>query len=97
MSINNQEQPTRSWASYPAPGTSTDPHAPDRPVPSPGPGNRPQAGGHKWMMLLMCVPLVAFGIWQFVAGGDLRGLIAGVMCFAMMAVMHLSMGGSHKH
>lgn len=53
-------------------------------------------GMHKWMMLLMCLPLVLFGAWQLISGGGARGLLSGLACVAMMAVMHLAMGGHGK-
>jgi hypothetical protein len=49
------------------------------------------------MMLLMCLPLVAIGLWQFATGGGWVALIGGLACFGMMAVMHLGMGSSHRH
>jgi hypothetical protein len=49
------------------------------------------------MMLLMCLPLVAIGLWQFANGGGWGSLLGGLACFGMMAVMHLGMGSSHRH
>ena len=47
----------------------------------------------------MCLPLVAVGIWSFASGANPGGLIAGLLCMGMMAVMHLGMGRgkSHRH
>lgn len=70
----------------------------------PRPAQQQQAGHglHKWMMLLMCVPLLLLGVWQLTTGGGSRGLLLGLVCVAMMAVMHLAMGGhgrggGHRH
>jgi len=49
------------------------------------------------MMLLMCLPLVAIGVWQFASGAGFGALLGGLACFGMMAVMHLGMGSSHRH
>ncbi|GAA2181187.1 hypothetical protein GCM10009785_15060 [Brooklawnia cerclae] len=58
------------------------------------PGRSP----HKWMMLLMCVPLVLIGIWQFATGGGAAGLFGGLACMGMMLAMHAVMGGAgHQH
>lgn len=100
MSLNSQEKATPEWSSYPDTAAS----GPDRSVQDNDPGklanDRQEAsrhGGHRWMMLLMCLPLVAFGLWQFAAGGGWAPLLGGLGCFAMMAVMHLGMGSSHRH
>ncbi|MCC2592512.1 hypothetical protein LKO27_03635 [Tessaracoccus sp. OS52] len=54
-------------------------------------------GGHKWHMLLMCLPLVAIGLWSLFSGGGGRGLLVGLACMAMMMVMHKFMGSGHRH
>ena len=99
MSVNNQEKASPKWPTYadPAPAADRafddhDPHA--RPE---GPEGAPKHGGHRWMMLLMCLPLVAIGLWQFANGGGWVALLSGLACFGMMAVMHLGMGSSHRH
>lgn len=54
-------------------------------------------GMHKWMMLLMCIPLVAIGLWTVINGGGFGGLVSGLLCMGMMMAMHLFMGGQGKH
>lgn len=101
MSVDNQ-QPAQSWPGYPKPGTTSGPgttsdpgllHHPEAPATAP----RRTMGGHGWMMLLMCVPLVAIGLWQLATGAGFQGLIGGLMCFGMMAAMHVLVGRNHKH
>lgn len=97
MSVNNQNKTSPEWSTYPDPASA----AADRSVhdhdPQKHPQNAPTHGGHRWMMLLMCLPLVAIGVWQFATGGGWAPLLGGLACFAMMAVMHLGMGSSHRH
>lgn len=100
MSVNNQEKQSSEWPTYPGPGaaeidrTAQDQDSRTQPV---GHQVAPKHGGHRWMMLLMCLPLVAIGLWQFASGGGWGALIGGLVCFGMMAVMHLGMGSSHRH
>lgn len=71
-----------------------DPHAGHTPAQHAG------HGAHKWMMLLMCLPLVLLGVWSFASGGGGGALLGGLVCMGMMAVMHLGMGGmgkGHRH
>lgn len=100
MSVNNQEKQSPEWSTYPGPDSAeTDQTAQDHdPHTHPG-GSQGAAkhGGHRWMMVLMCLPLVAIGLWQFANGGGWGALIGGLVCFGMMAVMHLGMGSSHRH
>lgn len=100
MSVNNQEKALPEWSTYPGPtpaevDRSADDH--DSHTHPQGPQQASGHGGHLWMMLLMCLPLVAIGLWQFAIGGGWRALLGGLACFAMMAVMHLGMGSSHRH
>ncbi len=90
----------QGWTNYttartPAPGEPQDPsghHHPD------SHGGRTGRGGHKWMMLLMCAPLVLIGIWALASGAGGGALIGGLLCMGMMAFMHLGMGGKgHRH
>ena len=83
MSVNNQEKTSPEWSSYPDPASA----AADRTVHDRAPATPPQGphaskhGGHCWMMLLMCLPLVGIGFWQFATGGGWVALIAGLACF----------------
>ena len=100
MSLNNQEKPSPGWTTYPDPASPAADGAVHEHDPKPHPQGSPDAsnhGGHRWMMLLMCFPLVAIGLWQFATGGGLGALLGGLACFGMMAVMHLGMGSSHRH
>lgn len=62
-----------------------------------GSAHQSHGGSHKWMMLVMCLPLVAVGIWSLVNGGGVGRLIAGLACMAMMMLMHRSTGTGHRH
>ena len=97
MSVDNQNKTSPEWSSYPDPVSA----AADRSVNDHDPQEHPQHppthgghGGHGWMMVLMCLPLVAIGVWQFANGGGWVALLGGLGCFAMMAVMHLGMSST---
>lgn len=94
MSVDNPQRPTQEWPHYPDPGAAnSEPEIHDHTAHPPA-----KHGGHGWMMALMCLPLVAIGIWQWANGAGIGPLIGGLACFGMMAVMHLGMGGStHRH
>ena len=88
------------------PGYSTgNPPQPEPPASAPheahdAPGGHGGHGAHKWMMLLMCLPLVGIGLWSLLSGRGGAGLISGLLCMGMMAVMHFAMGGmgkGHRH
>lgn len=50
--------------------------------------------GHGWMMMLMCVPMVAIVAVLIATGVASLGLIFGaIMCVAMMAMMMRMMSG----
>ena len=99
MSVNNQEKASPQWPTYPDPDTAADRAAEvhDQHTPPEGPQGASKHGGHRWMMVLMCLPLVAIGLWQFANGGGWGSLLGGLACFGMMAVMHLGMGSAHRH
>lgn len=100
MSVNNQEKQSPEWSTYPGPASATSnqtAHDHDPQTHPEVPQGASKHGGHRWMMLLMCLPLVAIGLWQFATGGGWVALIGGLACFGMMAVMHLGMGSSHRH
>jgi len=57
-------------------------------------------GGHGWMMMICCVPMVAIAIALVAAGAVSPSfLFAAGACVAMMAVMMRGMdhGGGHNH
>ncbi|MEA5055161.1 MAG: hypothetical protein VB093_17205 [Propionicimonas sp.] len=102
MSLNGhtQHQAEQAWPPY----TTDSPARPEPPAPAPqddhsehGPSHRGH-GAHKWMMLLMCAPLVLIGVWALASGAGGGALIGGLLCMGMMAFMHLGMGGKgHRH
>ncbi|MBN9103705.1 MAG: hypothetical protein J0I14_01760 [Propionibacteriaceae bacterium] len=98
MSIASQPKPNPEWPSYPdanagTPGQQVPDHDHDHAVET---GTK--HGGHGWMMALMCLPLIAIGLWQWVSGAGFGSLLGGLACFGMMAAMHLGMGrSSHRH
>ncbi|MCA0252784.1 MAG: hypothetical protein LCH76_10950 [Actinobacteria bacterium] len=101
MSSPTHEHKTaeQGWTNYatertPAPGEPQDPSGHHADSHGGGTGH----GGHRWMMLLMCAPLVLIGIWALVSGAGGGALIGGLLCMGMMAFMHLGMGGKgHRH
>lgn len=54
-------------------------------------------GGHRWMMLACCVPMIAIALVLVVTGVAGAGVIfAAVLCTLMMALMMRGMGdGGH--
>ena len=57
-------------------------------------------GGHGWMMMICCIPMVAIAIALVAAGVASPGfLFAAGACVAMMAFMMRAMdhGGGHDH
>jgi hypothetical protein len=97
MSVGNQGKPSTPWANYPDPEASSDGSVPDEERHPAHQSSHSKHGGHGWMMLLMCLPLVGIGLWQFASGAGLGPLLGGLACFGMMAVMHLGMGSSRRH
>ncbi len=94
MSVDSHHRPDQEWPTYEQ-GKAAD----DRPQVHDHEQQEPaKRGGHRWMMILMCLPLVGIGVWQWLSGAGIGALLGGLMCFGMMAVMHLGMGGSsHRH
>ena len=62
-------------------------------------GIKRRHGAHMWLMMLVCLPMVGLGIWSFASGANPRGLVSGLLCMGMMAVMHfvMSRGKGHSH
>lgn len=55
-------------------------------------------GGHSWLMLLCCIPMVAIVVLLIVSGTTGSGaLLWALGCVAMMAVMMFMMPGGHDH
>ena len=95
---NQLDGPAKTGMDWPQrPGVSTESGTPDvQPAAAGQHGVRRMLRSHKWMMLLMCVPLVLVGIWNFSQGSGTSGLLGGLLCMGMMLLMHSSMGG-HGH
>lgn len=53
--------------------------------------------GHHLHMLLMCIPIVALGLWSLSRGGGVGTLIVGLVCMAIMFFMHRRPGSGHRH
>lgn len=55
-------------------------------------------GGHRWMMIACCIPMLVI-VGALVATGVAgTGAIAfAVICFGMMALMMFTMPGGHNH
>jgi len=55
-------------------------------------------GGHRWMMMICCIPMVAIVVLLIVSGTAGSGaLLWAVACVAMMAAMMFMMPGGHDH
>ena len=57
-------------------------------------------GGHGWMMIAGCIPMLAIAVALLIAGVVSAGfLVFAVACTAMMALMMRGMSGddSHRH
>ncbi|CCH75130.1 conserved hypothetical protein [Nostocoides australiense Ben110] len=78
-----------------------DPH--DLPVtestqPEHQPGVGHQHGGHRLIMMICCVPMVAIAVLLLVTGVAGSGIIvSALLCVAMMAAMMFAMPGGHGH
>ena len=64
---------------------------------SPEPGHSAH-GGHRWMMLICCIPMIAIVLLLIVSGTAGSGaLLWALGCVAMMAAMMFMMPGGHSH
>ena len=57
-------------------------------------------GGHGWMMVLCCIPMLVIAVVLVATGVASVGfLFVAIMCTAMMAMMMRAMGsgGGHAH
>ena len=58
------------------------------------PGGHAGHGGHSWMMIACCIPMLAIAVVLVATGVVGAGfLIVAVGCTLMMAVMMMGMGG----
>lgn len=70
------------------PDQNADPHPP-------GTGRR---GGHWWMMVGLCIPMIAIAVWLVVAGVAGAGaVVIALVCLGMMALMMFGMGHGSGH
>ena len=93
---------------------NSQPTGPDRPLWGPAQGSaqdpaqeqlNPPTGtdhdahsGHRWMMLICCVPMIAIVLLLIVSGAAGSGaLLWALGCVAMMAAMMFMMPGGHSH
>ncbi len=54
--------------------------------------------GHRWMMLICCIPMVAIVVLLIASGTAGSGaLVWALGCVAMMAAMMFMMPGGHNH
>lgn len=82
----------RSWSPSPPDRVrhNAHPHADDR--------HHGQPGGHGWMMLICCIPMIVIAVLLFLTGVAGSGALLGaLLCTAMMALMMVSMSGGHRH
>ena len=81
----------RSW-----PTTTTDPSAAGNDANAEQPHQTGGHGGHGLMMLVCCIPMILLAVGLVATGVAGSGAIVGaLLCTAMMAVMMLTMPGSH--
>lgn len=57
------------------------------------PEKKPGHGGHRWMMIACCVPMLVIAVVIAATGAGLGFLVAAVMCTAMMFLMMGAMSG----
>jgi len=56
-----------------------------------------QQGGHGWMMLICCIPMLVIAVAIAIAGGGgWRFLFAAVVCTLMMGAMMGAMSGGDR-
>ncbi|TWE27439.1 hypothetical protein [Prauserella muralis] len=75
----------------------TTPHDPRHPTHDPAKYSehqRPRGhGGHRWLLIACCVPMIAIAIALVATGVVSSGfLVVAVICVVMMALMHGGMG-----
>lgn len=89
-------------------GPTTGPHGPSRDLsatPTPRAEHVPESrrsghgapGGHRLMMLICCIPMVAIVVLLLVSGVAGPGVVLWALgCVALMAAMMLLMPGGHQ-
>jgi hypothetical protein len=78
---------------------NNEPTSHERPDTVTGPATT-HRGGHGWMMMICCIPMIAIAIALVAAGiASPSFLLAAAACTAMMAMMMRTMdhGGGHDH
>lgn len=61
----------------------------------PGTGH---GAGHRWMMVLCCIPMIAIAVWLVVAGVAGAGaVLIALVCLGLMALMMVGMGHGSGH
>ncbi|UER53199.1 hypothetical protein HJG43_06830 [Kineosporiaceae bacterium SCSIO 59966] len=62
---------------------------------SPGTGH---GAGHRWMMVLCCIPMIAIAVWLVMAGVAGAGaVLIALVCLGLMALMMVGMGHGSGH
>lgn len=55
-------------------------------------------GGHRWMMVVCCIPMIALAVWLVVAGVAGSGVVlVALLCLGLMGLMMLGMGHGEGH
>ena len=55
-------------------------------------------GGHRWMMMACCIPMVIIvGILVATGVAGTGAIVYAAVCLGMMALMMLAMPGGHHH
>lgn len=98
-------QPSRSHFTHEALSAVGYPSGPEPPTVTPAVprGDKEQAiksglGGHRLMMLVCCMPVVAGAVLLVATGVAGRGaIIAALACLVMMAMMVFAIPGGHNH
>ena len=61
-------------------------------------GQQRRRGGHGWMMIACCIPMLAIAVVLVATGVASSGFLVGALaCTAMMALMMGGMGHNEKH
>jgi hypothetical protein len=81
------------------PGSMGWPGADHRDAPTPAEDSESRhGGGHGWMMMICCIPMIAIAVLLFLTGVAGSGALLGaLLCTVMMALMMFAMPGGHGH
>ncbi len=78
---------------YPADGVPRDDHGAQA-----GDQDEHGHGGHGWMMLICCIPMLLIAVGLMVTGAASPGiLVPAILCTLMMALMMRAMPGGGRH